>query len=75
MTEQQAPMRPAVEAAVELVAGGGTLPAPLAEAGKLGAYLLQLTPAFSPGRHSLDELDGLMAFCHETRTGGDIGSY
>ena len=35
--------------------------APLAEAGKLGAYLLQLTPAFSPGRHSLEELDGLIA--------------
>jgi len=32
MTEQATPMRPAVEAAVELVAGGGTLPAPLAEA-------------------------------------------
>jgi uncharacterized protein YecE (DUF72 family) len=31
--------------------------APLAEAGKLGAYLLQLTPAFGPGRHKLDELD------------------
>ena len=35
--------------------------APLAEAGKLGAYLVQLTPAFGPGRHSLDELDGLIA--------------
>jgi uncharacterized protein YecE (DUF72 family) len=35
--------------------------APLAEAGKLGAYLVQLTPAFSPGRHSLEELDGLIA--------------
>jgi uncharacterized protein YecE (DUF72 family) len=35
--------------------------APLAEAGKLGAYLIQLTPAFSPGRHSLEELDGLIA--------------
>jgi uncharacterized protein YecE (DUF72 family) len=34
--------------------------APLAEAGKLGAYLVQLTPAFSPGKHSLDELDGLI---------------
>ena len=33
--------------------------APLAEAGKLGAYLLQLTPAFGPGKHSLDELDRL----------------
>jgi anthranilate phosphoribosyltransferase len=32
MTFPAAPMRPAVEAAVELVAGGGTLPAPLAEA-------------------------------------------
>ena len=34
--------------------------APLAEAGKLGCYLAQLTPAFSPGRHELDELDGLI---------------
>jgi uncharacterized protein YecE (DUF72 family) len=36
---------------------------PLAEAGKLGAYLLQLTPAFDPRRNELDELapvlDGL----------------
>jgi uncharacterized protein YecE (DUF72 family) len=31
--------------------------APLAEAGKLGGYLLQLTPAFGPGRHELEELD------------------
>jgi uncharacterized protein YecE (DUF72 family) len=29
---------------------------PLAEAGKLGAYLLQLTPAFDPRRNELDEL-------------------
>jgi uncharacterized protein YecE (DUF72 family) len=35
--------------------------APLAEAGKLGAYLVQLTPAFGPGRHELDELEGLVA--------------
>ena len=34
--------------------------APLAEAGKLGAYLLQLTPAFAPHRHELTELDGLV---------------
>jgi uncharacterized protein YecE (DUF72 family) len=34
--------------------------APLAEAGKLGSYLVQLTPAFGPGRHDLDELDGLI---------------
>jgi uncharacterized protein YecE (DUF72 family) len=35
--------------------------APLAEAGKLGAYLLQLTPAFGPGRHELEELDRVLA--------------
>lgn len=34
--------------------------APLAEAGKLGSYLVQLTPAFSPGKRALDELDGLV---------------
>src|SRR5262249_36896463 len=33
--------------------------APLAQAGKLGPFLLQLPPAFSPRRHSLDELDHL----------------
>ena len=33
---------------------------PLDEAGKLGAFLVQLTPAFSPGRHDLAELDGLI---------------
>ena len=32
---------------------------PLADAGKLGAFLVQLTPAFSPSRHDLDELGGL----------------
>lgn len=34
--------------------------APLAEAGKLGAFLVQLTPAFSPRGHELDELAGLV---------------
>jgi len=29
---------------------------PLSEAGKLGPFLLQLSPAFSPGKHELDEL-------------------
>src|SRR5918996_1000481 len=29
---------------------------PLADAGKLGAYVLQLTPAFDPRRNELDEL-------------------
>src|ERR1700742_3070980 len=33
---------------------------PLVEQGKLGAFLAQLTPAFAPGRHTLDELDGLI---------------
>ncbi|MDX6696943.1 MAG: hypothetical protein QOE65_340 [Solirubrobacteraceae bacterium] len=30
---------------------------PLQRAGKLGAFLLQLTPGFSPKQHSLEELD------------------
>jgi uncharacterized protein YecE (DUF72 family) len=34
--------------------------APLAEAGKFGCYLVQLTPAFSARKHHLDELDGLV---------------
>ena len=34
--------------------------APLADAGKLGAFLVQLTPAFAPRRHELEELDGLV---------------
>jgi uncharacterized protein YecE (DUF72 family) len=31
--------------------------APMAEAEKLGCYFVQLTPAFSPGRHELEELE------------------
>jgi uncharacterized protein YecE (DUF72 family) len=34
--------------------------APLAESGKLGAYLVQLTPGFRPGGHELEELDRLV---------------
>ena len=34
--------------------------APLEEAGKLGALLLQLTPAFAPGKHELDEIAPLI---------------
>jgi uncharacterized protein YecE (DUF72 family) len=34
---------------------------PLAEAGKLGAFLVQLTPAFKPGRNDLAELDNLVS--------------
>src|SRR5947209_6337347 len=34
--------------------------APLEQSGKLGALLLQLTPAFSPSRHRLEELDSLI---------------
>jgi uncharacterized protein YecE (DUF72 family) len=33
---------------------------PLDEAGKLGAFLLQLTPGFAPDRNELDELNGLV---------------
>ena len=34
--------------------------APLEQAGKLGAFLLQLTPAFSPDKHDLDELTAIV---------------
>ena len=34
---------------------------PLAEAGKLGAFLVQMTPAFKPGRYELEELDNLVS--------------
>jgi uncharacterized protein YecE (DUF72 family) len=34
--------------------------APLRDAGRFGTYLLQLTPAFSPRKHELEELDGLV---------------
>jgi uncharacterized protein YecE (DUF72 family) len=34
--------------------------APLEQAGKLGAFLLQLTPSFSPHRNGLDELAALV---------------
>ncbi|MDB6127874.1 MAG: hypothetical protein JWM35_1770 [Verrucomicrobia bacterium] len=33
---------------------------PLVEAKKLGAFLLTLAPFFGPGRHALDELDGVV---------------
>ncbi|MFN2617822.1 MAG: DUF72 domain-containing protein [Thermoleophilaceae bacterium] len=33
---------------------------PLREDGKLGCFLVQLTPAFAPRRHELDELEGLV---------------
>ena len=37
---------------------------PLEQAGKLGAFLLQLTPAFSPDKHELDELRAVIAGLH-----------
>jgi uncharacterized protein YecE (DUF72 family) len=40
---------------------------PLREAGKLGVFLLQLSPAFSPRKHKLDELDHLASLFHERR--------
>jgi uncharacterized protein YecE (DUF72 family) len=51
-------LTPALERAVarELVAAVE----PLAEDGKMGAFLVQLTPGFSPRKHSLDELEGLL---------------
>jgi hypothetical protein len=34
--------------------------APLRDAGKLSSFLLQLTPAFKPAQHGLDELEPLL---------------
>jgi uncharacterized protein YecE (DUF72 family) len=47
---------------LERAMAGATLDAvaPLADADKLGAFLLQLSPSFSPRRHQLEELDGLL---------------
>ena len=47
---------------LEQVLAAATLDAvaPLREAGKLGALLLQMSPSFSPRRHELAELDGLL---------------
>jgi uncharacterized protein YecE (DUF72 family) len=43
----------------ELVTATLDAVAPLAEAGKLGPFLLQLSPSFSPAKHKLDELEPL----------------
>jgi uncharacterized protein YecE (DUF72 family) len=40
---------------------------PLREAGKLGAFLLQLSPSFSPRKHKLDELDQLASLFRDER--------
>jgi uncharacterized protein YecE (DUF72 family) len=44
----------------ELVARTLEAVRPLEQAGKMGAFLLQLTPSFSPRRHELDELAALV---------------
>jgi uncharacterized protein YecE (DUF72 family) len=41
--------------------------APLREAGKLGAWLLQLSPSFSPRKHQLNELQQLVEILGEDR--------
>lgn len=51
-------LTPALER--ELIARTLEAVKPLEQAGKLGAFLLQLTPSFSPSRHSLGELEGLV---------------
>ena len=48
--------------------------APLAEAGKLGAFLVQLTPAFAPGKNELDELDGLVSEPALAAGGGGVAA-
>ena len=44
----------------QLVAATLEAVAPLADAGRLGCFLLQLTPGFSPRRHDLDELAAIV---------------
>jgi uncharacterized protein YecE (DUF72 family) len=51
------PDAPLQDALVERILEGL---APLAEAGKLASLLLQLSPAFEPRKHALDELAGLV---------------
>ena len=52
---------------------------PLADAGKLGSYLLQLTPAFDPRRNELDELapviEGLAPPRSRWSSGGAAGPH
>jgi uncharacterized protein YecE (DUF72 family) len=40
---------------------------PLREAGKLGAFLLQLSPSFSPRKHKLEELEQLASLFRDER--------
>ena len=40
---------------------------PLSRAGKFGAFLLQLSPSFSPRKHELDELDHLASSLRDWR--------
>lgn len=51
-----------LDSKLEDALAGATLDAvaPLAEAGKLGAFLLQLSPSFSPKAHDLEELRPLV---------------
>lgn len=46
--------------------------APLERAGRLGAFLLQLSPAFSPGRHALAELEPLLERLAPHRVGVEL---
>jgi uncharacterized protein YecE (DUF72 family) len=46
--------------------------APFEECGKLGALLLQLSPSFSPKKHSLDELDDLMEILKDYRVAVEL---
>jgi len=45
---------------------------PLREAGKLGAFLLQLSPSFSPRMHNLEELDQLVSLFGNNRLGIEL---
>jgi uncharacterized protein YecE (DUF72 family) len=53
-------VRPSPELDRELARRYLTATKPLADAGKLSSFLLQLSPAFKPPAHDLDELDDLL---------------
>jgi uncharacterized protein YecE (DUF72 family) len=53
-------VRPSAELDRELAGRYLEATKPLADSGKLSSFLLQLSPAFKPGPHDLDELDDLL---------------
>ncbi len=45
---------------------------PLEQAGRLSSLLLQLSPAFAPGRHTLEEIDPVLSAFHGRRVAVEV---